>query len=337
MRTLIILGLIAIAFARVELDNTTFAKFMKFTNEHQKVYKDQAEFYSRFEVFKQNLQKVSGLHSAYLLAKESPTFQFGVTPFMDLTTEEFQQKYLNLKIDYTIRENALNSQNTFKASKLNDTPASYDWREHGAVTKVKNQGMCGSCWAFSAVGNLEGQHQIKTGGSAIDLSPQQLVDCDKVDQGCNGGLMEDAFNYVKSAGGIESESDYSYKGYDASCSFDSSKVVAKVNGFKFAGTEDEEQIKTFLYQTGPLAVALNATPLQFYFWGIFNPWFTWICDPQALNHGVLMVGYGVEGSTKYWIVKNSWGSSWGESGYFRIIAGKGACGINTYVITANLQ
>ena len=92
-----------------------------------------------------------------------------------------------------------------------------------------------------------------------------------------------------------------------------------------------------LYEIGLLVVALNATPLQFYFWGIFNPWFSFICPPKSLNHGVLMVGYGVSGSKKFWIVKNSWGSWWGEKGYFRIIAGKGACGINTFVITSTLE
>jgi len=197
--------------------------------------------------------------------------------------------------------------------------------------------MCGSCWAFSAVGNIEGQLQIKKGGKVIDLSPQQLVDCDKVDEGCNGGLMDTAFDYIKTAGGIQSSSDYPYSGSDSSCKFDVKKSVAKVNGYNFAGTEDEEQIKTILYQTGPLAIAINATPLQFYFWGIFNPWFQWLCDPEGLNHGVVIVGYGVDGSTKYWIVKNSWGSSWGESGFFRIIAGKGACGVNKYVISATLE
>jgi cathepsin F len=251
---------------------------------------------------------------------------------MDLTTEEFKKYYLNLNV------NNFKSINGEKLQlRSGDVPEKFDWRDHGAVTTVKNQGMCGSCWAFSAVGNLEGQLQLKTGGSAVDLSPQQLVDCDKVDEGCNGGLMDTAFDYVKNAGGIEALSDYPYAGSDNTCQFDVKKSVAKVSGYKFAGTEDEEQIKAFLFQTGPLAIAINATPLQFYFWGIFNPWFTWLCDPEGLNHGVLLVGYGVEGSTKYWVVKNSWGSGWGEGGYFRIVRGSGACGLNKYVITATLQ
>ena len=184
---------------------------------------------------------------------------------------------------------------------------------------------------------LEDQHQLKSGGTVVDLSPQQMVDCDKVDQGCNGGLMEDAFKYIQQAGGIEANADYSYAGYDQTCKFDVTKAVVNVTGYNMAKTEDENDIKALLFQTGPLAIAMNATPLQFYFWGIFNPWFTWICDPSGLNHGVLLVGYGVEGSTEFWIVKNSWGASWGESGYFRIIKGKGACGVNKYVISATVD
>jgi len=147
--------------------------------------------------------------------------------------------------------------------------------------------------------------------------------------------MEDAFKYLETAG-VVSEDDYEYTGRDGTCSVSGKKVVAKVTGYHYAGTEDETQIKQLLFENGPFAIAMNATPLQFYFWGIFNPWFEFLCSPTELNHGVLLVGYGIEGSTPYWIIKNSWGSSWGEKGYFRIISGKGACGINTYVITAEV-
>jgi len=309
---------------------------MKFANEHKKTYTSQIEFLEKYEVFKQNLQKVQMMKETHKLSGQEQTFEFGITSFMDMTTEEFAQQYLNLKVSHmdTLRAQS----GTLKANpRIKDTPASWDWRAQGAVSSVKNQGSCGSCWAFSAVGNLEGQHQLKSGGTVIDLSPQQLVDCDKVDQGCNGGLMDTAFTYIKQAGGIEALADYPYKGSDNKCNFDVNKAIVKVSGFNMAGTEDEEQIKAILFQTGPLAIAINATPLQFYFWGIFNPWWTWICDPSGLNHGVLMVGYGVEGSTPYWIVKNSWGASWGEKGYFRIIAGKGACGLNKYVINAQVE
>jgi cathepsin F len=336
MKSVIILLLLASVFSSIQLDNTTFAKFMKFANEHNKVYSSMMELLQKYETFKVNMQKIQVLKDTNSVAGQQHTFEFGVTKFMDLTTEEFAQQYLNLNISHMSKlksaSNPIRVNDRFK-----DTPASYDWREHGAVSSVKDQGQCGSCWAFSAVGNLEGQHQIKAGGKIVDLSPQQLVDCDKVDLGCGGGLMADAFTYVKNAGGIEALADYKYTGRDNKCSFDVTKAVVKVTGFNMAQTEDEEVIKTMLFQNGPLAIAINANPLQFYFGGIFNPWFSWICDPASLDHGVLIVGYGVEGTTKYWIVKNSWGPSWGEKGYFRIIAGKGACGVNKYVVTANVQ
>jgi len=259
----------------------------------------------------------------------------GVTQFFDLSSEEFAQRYLNLNMSHLTQLKAKNAENVLQVPS-EAAPEAFDWRVKGAVTGVKNQGMCGSCWAFSAMGNIEAIYQIKTGKSQR-FSEQQLVDCDKVDEGCNGGLMENAYAYLKEAGGINSEDDYPYKGSQKTCSYDATKSVAKVTGFNFAGTESEEDIKGILATTGPLAIAINATPLQFYFWGIFNPWFEFICSPNSLNHGVLLVGYGVEGTTQYWIVKNSWGSSWGEKGYFRIIGGKGACGLNKYVISATLE
>jgi len=335
MKSIILLVLVLSALSH-KVEESNFAKFMKFTSEHKKLYATAEEFKARFEVFEKNLKVVEIMTAVNSMAGENQTFNYGVTQFMDISPEEFKAKYLTLRVGdlQKLREKS----GELKINpRMQEAPESHDWRTLGAVSSVKNQGICGSCWAFSAVGNLEGQHQIKFGGNVVDLSPQQLVDCDKVDQGCNGGFMDQAFDYIKSAGGIEALSDYAYTGSDDSCKFDVSKSVVKVTGNAMATSQDEDIIKTLLFQTGPLAVALNATPLQFYFFGIFNPWFSWICDPSELNHGVLMVGYGVEGSTNYWIVKNSWGASWGEKGYFRIIRGKGACGINTYVVNAFVQ
>ena len=151
--------------------------------------------------------------------------------------------------------------------------------------------------------------------------------------------MDQAFEYIQKSG-LMNSSDYSYTGRGQNCKFDESKVAAKVSGYKFANGKDnavdENDLKQMLYENGPFAIAMNATPLQFYFGGIFNPW-SFLCNPKGLNHGVLLVGYGVEGDKPYWIIKNSWGASWGEKGYFRIIAGKGACGVNTFVVSAEVE
>lgn len=261
----------------------------------------------------------------------------GVTQFFDITPEEFRRNYLNLKMSTLDRLRARSTTKKMVITKVKgNAPASWDWRDHGAVTPIKNQGMCGSCWAFSAMGNIEGQYQMRTKKTEI-FSEQELVDCDTTDSGCNGGLMDNAFEYLENTGVMRS-SDYPYTGQEGNCRFDRSKVVAKVTGYRYAsgaqsGEVDEEDLKQFIYENGPLAIAVNANPFQSYYSGIMDPW---SCDPSGLNHGVLLVGYGSENGTPYWIIKNSWGSSWGENGFIRIIGGKGTCGFNTFVVTADV-
>ena len=335
MKVILSLVLVSLAFSMIGClekasEEEIFTQFQTFMSEHNKTYNTIEEFKNRFEIFRQNYKKIE-IHQQYMTTEQS--FEFGITQFFDMTPSEFAKTHLNLEISHLQRLKAQAS--SIKPHyKSGPAPESHDWREHGAVSPVRNQGMCGSCWAFSAIGNIESQYALKTGNIA-QFSEQQLVDCDKVDQGCNGGLMEDAFKHLQTTG-VMTEESYPYKGSGGDCKFDSSKVKAKVTGYHYASSQDENQIKQLLFENGPFAIAINATPLQFYFWGIFNPWMEWICNPKELNHGVLLVGYGVDGSTPYWIVKNSWGASWGEKGYFRLIAGKGACGVNTYVITAEV-
>lgn len=312
-------------------DEEIFVQFQTFMKENEKKYSTIEEFKNRFQIFRQNYKKVE-MHQQYML-RGNGSYDLGITKFFDLTPSEFARNYLTLEISHLrrLKSQAKSLKPTYKSG---PAPEAHDWRDHNAVSPVKNQGMCGSCWAFSAIGNIESQYALKT-GNIVQFSEQQLVDCDKVDQGCNGGLMEDAFKHLQSTG-VMTEQSYPYSGKDGQCNFDASQVKAQVTGYHYASSQDENQIKQLLFENGPFAIAINATPLQFYIFGIFNPWAEWICNPKELNHGVLLVGYGVSGSTPYWIVKNSWGSFWGEHGYFRIIAGKGACGVNTYVITAEV-
>jgi len=308
-----------------------YKAFNEFILKYQKAYTSIEEYNNKYLIFEKNFHAINEIQSLH--KPEVSSFEFGISPFMDMKPEEFKAQYLNLNVDHIKRLKFLHEHNALTAES-NDAPVAHDWREHGAVSDVKNQGSCGSCWAFSATGNVEAQYFFKT-KQLIRISEQQLVDCDKVDQGCNGGLMEDAYKYYMKDG-VMAEEDYTYTGSDDECKFDKTKIKATVTGYKFAKSTNETEIAQMVYENGPLAVAINATPLQFYFWGVFDPWFTWICDPASLNHGVLIVGYGNNGSKDYWIVKNSWGSWWGESGYFRIVKGTGACGINTYVITADV-
>ncbi len=298
--------------------------FVKFTSQHKKNYKD-SEVSHRFAVFTENILK----HGKELLFEEHPEF----SPFYDLTEEEFRTTYLTLRTEDL--EPLSISHPTFEEP----APKEFDFRDHGAVGPVKDQGQCGSCWAFSTVGNIEGLHSIRD-NVFVQFSEKQLVDCDKVDQGCNGGLMINAYNYIKSAGGLVGEDDYPYKPVRNTCTFDATKVKVRVKGytaFSNFSNLDEEKMKQALFETGPLAIAINASNFQFYKGGIYDPT-TSQCNPGTLNHGVTLVAYGEEENGKpYWTIKNSWGKGWGEKGYIRISRGKGSCGLNRYVVTAILD
>lgn len=225
---------------------------------------------------------------------------------------------------------------------VKDLPEEFDWREKGAVTDVKMQGTCGSCWAFSTTGVIEGANFIAT-GKLLNLSEQQLVDCDHAcdakeekacDDGCGGGLMTNAYKYLIEAGGIEEENTYPYTGKKGKCKFNSKKVAVKVSNFTSIPV-NEEQIAAHLVHHGPLAVGLNAVFMQTYIGGVSCPL---ICGKKWVNHGVLLVGYGSKGFSilrlgykPYWIIKNSWGKRWGEHGYYRLCRGHGMCGMNTMV------
>lgn len=310
-----------------EKETYVFGKFQEFLKKHNKKYTTIEEYLARFNAFKNNYNRME----AFSMTESSHSV--GITKFFDMTPQEFRRTYRNLKMTAL---NQIKSQATLLTlTEDANLPESHDWREHGAVGPVKDQGQCGSCWAFSAVGNLEGAYFLKH-KKLEQFAEQQLVDCDhNGDEGCNGGLMEQAFEYLKQAGGIELAKDYKYTARGGTCKFDKNKVVAKVVSWQMVN-ENEETIKQFLYEHGPLAVALNAEPLQFYDGGIIDL-SKEECDPEALDHGVTLVGYGVENNQAYWIVRNSWGAGWGEKGYFRMARGKGTCGINTHVVAAELE
>eukprot|EP00271_Cylindrocystis_brebissonii_P003489 TRINITY_DN144_c0_g1_i2.p1 TRINITY_DN144_c0_g1~~TRINITY_DN144_c0_g1_i2.p1 ORF type:complete len:535 (+),score=69.91 TRINITY_DN144_c0_g1_i2:107-1606(+) len=276
------------------------------------------ELAHRFSVFADNVKFV---HEHNLKKK---TYTLAVNHFAHLSHDEFKRQYLGLNIDTNrpLRNNGKFSHENVVAADA------VDWRELGAVTPIKNQGQCGSCWAFSATGAVEGINQIVT-GELVSLSEQELVDCDKgKDMGCSGGLMDYAFEFMIQNGGIDTESDYPYKAVNGVCD-------AAKKGRHVVTIDDYEDVPRFseaslqkAVSVQPVSVAIEADEraFQFYYSGIMED----TCGVQ-LDHGVLAVGYGTTGGIPYWIVKNSWGGSWGEEGYIRlrrnVASPYGMCGI----------
>lgn len=310
------------------------AHFSSFLRRFGKSYADEAEHAHRFSVFKANLRR------AKRHQRLDPTAVHGITQFSDLTPAEFRRS-LGL---HRRRKSPVGGANEAPILPTTDLPTDFDWRDHGAVTGVKNQGSCGSCWSFSAAAALEGANYLST-GKLVSLSEQQLVDCDhecdstepdSCDQGCNGGLMTNAFEYIQKNGGLETEVDYPYTGSDrGTCKFDKSKIVASVSNFSNVAI-DENQIAANLVKHGPLAIGINAVFMQTYIGGVSCPY---ICG-RHLDHGVLLVGYGSAGyapirlkEKPYWIIKNSWGETWGEKGYYKICRGHNVCGVDSMVST----
>ncbi|KAF7233879.1 hypothetical protein EG68_12581, partial [Paragonimus skrjabini miyazakii] len=163
----------------------------------------------------------------------------------------------------------------------------------------------------------------------------QLVDCDTVDNGCNGGWPPSTYGEVKRLGGLQRQQDYPYVGVEQTCRMDKSKILAKIDG-SIVLEKDEKKQAAWLAEHGPVASTLNANYLQYYESGISHPSRS-ECNPEGLNHAVLTVGYGTENRVPYWIIKNSWGDAWGEGGYFRLYRGDGTCGIEKVVSSATIR
>lgn len=311
-------------------DIGNYGEFLEFKTKHNKKYDTDAEEKKRFHIFQENMKKARKLQEM-----EKGDATYGASVFADLSEKEFRKYYLSPKWD-------LSEKNYLKQAEIptEAAPDAYDWRDHNAVTEVKNQGMCGSCWAFSVTGNVEGQYAIKN-GSLLSFSEQELVDCDKVDEGCNGGLPIQAYEELKRIGGLETEQEYPYEGKGEKCAFKKTDARVQISGgLNISSNEDD--MKAWLAKNGPISIGINANAMQFYMGGVSHPW-SIFCNPDSLDHGVLIVGYGTQKSglifktnTPYWIVKNSWGPSWGEKGYYLVYRGGGTCGLNKMPTSATI-
>jgi C1A family cysteine protease len=288
----------------------TQEEFVAYVKEFNKVYTSE-EVLTRFQTFSAN-KKTIDEHNAKGLS-----WEMGVNQFTDMTQQEFSDTYLG----YIPRQNEyLRSRNLHVAPEGQVLGDSLDWRTKGAVTPIKDQAQCGSCWAFSTTGSVEGANQIKS-GQLQSLSEQQLVDCagSAGNQGCNGGLMDDAFEYIIKNGGIGSEASYPYTARDGKCKQVPS--VATVSKYTDVKKNDEAGLMSAV-NIEPVSVAVDAESWSAYRKGVM----TGLCG-KSLDHGVLAIGYGTDGANDYWLVKNSWGTSWGESGFIRLVRNKNECGI----------
>lgn len=300
--------------------------FQQWREQHGKVYKHAGEAAMRLENFKRNLKYVIEKNSK---RTSETSLTVGLNRFADMSNKEFKNKYLSkVKRPY---KNVTASRVTGHIRMIScDPPSSLDWRKKGVVTGVKDQGDCGSCWAFSSTGAIEGINAITT-GDLVSLSEQELVDCDTTNEGCDGGYMDYAFAWVVSNGGIDTESDYPYTGFDGACDTSKEeKKVVTIDGYEDVDESDSALLCATVDQPISAGMDGSAIDFQLYTGGIYDG--SCSSDPNDIDHAVLIVGYGSEDGVKYWIVKNSWGTSWGIDGYFYLERDDtkeyGACAIN---------
>ncbi|KAJ9445560.1 Cruzipain [Diplonema papillatum] len=270
-----------------------------------------AEETRRMAIFVENMLLSSQLE------KMNPQAMFGSSPFADMTADEFKV-YHNLSVKVKESPAPIFSSEQWAAAEP------VDWRTKGAVTQVKNQGQCGSCWSFSSTGGIEGQWKL-AGNTLTSVSEQELVSCDTVDSGCNGGLMDNAFEWLVSTqkGQIVTEAAYPYtsgEGVTGTCKLSSAmQVGATITGHADVA-HNEDEMATWVSTNGPLSIAVDAS----FHWQTYTGGIVSNCNGKTLDHGVLIVGFAAD----YWIVKNSWGPTWGESGYIRLARGSNQCGLD---------
>ncbi|MCO5590650.1 hypothetical protein L7F22_044623 [Adiantum nelumboides] len=285
------------------------------------------EIAKRFNIFKENVQYIKAHND-----QKKSSYWLGLTKFADLTNEEYKAMYFKGSQSAQNQSGSSSSFSIpFKFKSNVRFPSSVDWRKSGAVTPPKDQGLCGSCWAFSTVAAVEGVNQIIT-DDLVSLSEQQLVDCDREkNQGCNGGLMDYAFDFIINSGGLLTESDYPYMAIDGMCNSQRKQnlQIVTIDGFTDVPANNEEALLQAVSQQ-PVSAAIEASGknFQLYAGGVFSG----DCGTQ-LDHGVTLVGYGtVEDGLDYWILRNSWGEGWGDGGYVLLERGsgeqEGVCGVN---------
>jgi len=316
---LLVLSVVAVsAFSEVEYTGA----FTQWMADYGVMYTAE-EFQVRYGAFKANMDYVAEWN-----AGGSETV-LGLNKFADLTNRQYRETYLGYRPKFRAASPVSASKvATFKSVAL---PTTVDWRVNGSVTPVKDQGQCGSCWAFSATGSVEAAHFFST-KNLVSLSEQNLMDCSKKegDQACNGGEMDDAFEYIIKNKGVDTEASYPYTATtQKKCLYSIQNVGATISSYKDIAKDSEADLQTAVATVGPISVAIDANhnSFQLYKSGVY---YEPACSATSLDHGVLAVGYGTSGTSDYWLVKNSWGTTWGIDGYIQMSRNrKNNCGIAT--------
>lgn len=298
-------------------DDFVLDEFTRFLQLYPRDYSGQ-NFAERIENFRDNLERIHKHNS------EGHSYTLGINEFADWTFEEFRQKKLMAPQNCSATGSA--------KLKLPEPvlPRFVNWTARGVVQGVKNQRDCGDCWAFSTIGTLEAHWALHTHSPPLNLSEQQLVDCagNFNNFGCNGGLPSQAFEYIKYAGGVTSESEYPYTAEDGTCRTDIPRYAFAPFGSANITYQDEEELAAAVAFVGPVSIAFEVMDdFMLYSGGIYNN-ATCSKSPSMVNHAVVAVGYDdTNPSQEYWIVKNSWGTGWGLEGYFWIAKGSNMCGL----------
>ncbi|XP_051901068.1 cathepsin F-like isoform X2 [Pristis pectinata] len=302
------------------------SQFEEFKATYNKEYEGEEEEDHRFQIFVENLKEARRLQE-----EDRGTAEFGVTKFSDMSDEEFNQFYLNpLMMNDSSWMQKIAELPMAEPMANCSVPRQWDWRKKGAVTRVKNQGKCAACWAFASVANIESVWYLKT-KRLVSVSEQELLDCDTYDKACRGGYPFGAFTCAVKLG-LMTERRYPYMARRGRCKAQRSRSVVKIKSYRCIYPHERE-MKTWVATRGPIVVSLNGVLLKSYRGGILRP-NSYNCPCNRLNKVVTIVGYGIQRDIPFWIARNSWGTNWGELGYFRIFNGEKACGLNKLPLTA---